>query len=433
MYALKGFAVHALMASNIPGVVAQLGELSPQSATYSREKGYYTGSVAPNVTLISMLSKQDGVMVEATTEIANHALAICKWVYDRTLTSNAPVFADQLLQLALTTFASSADAFECGEIVYDGNYYMPEWISWKSKLTGLGDNRFKIWFVDAAFAGQYDEYELVIVPPMDNLNDFFKTGTQVEALLKARSLAETMDKIQAAKAGAPETIIRVETYDYVDPLNATHKVASNWGVLIYGAAGNNVDAIKDELVEYILENSTHTREEWSPILPDIFRRTEFVIVPRWDTYAIPNRTLEAGIYSPIVNLTEAIAKLKAVIPDYPETHINTNAAAMAHPYKSLQLLVVGGPENRDSKFKITDMFPDFIAVSSTSIDFNRMSEPTRAWALSLAELLLVAETVGEFTSTPVSITKTTRDGILYVVRSYQNVHYLVAAKSSIDA
>jgi hypothetical protein len=203
-------------------------------------------------------------------------------------------------------------------------------------------------------------------------------------------------------------------------------------VLIYGAAGDNIDAIKDALVAYILANSTQTREQWTVILPDIFKRTEFVLIPRWDLYAIPNLTVQAGIHSPVSTLGEALAKAVAVIGSgYPSAHINSHAQLLGHPYKSLHMLAVGGPENRDNKWKITDVFADYIAVASTSLDFNRMSNATKGWALMLADLLLAAEVAEEFSSVPIGMSKTIRNGILYVVKSYQNIHFLMATKASI--
>jgi len=434
MYALKGFMAHSLMAINTPGQVAKIGELSPNSASYSREKGYYADrTVAPNQMLISFLSELDGVKTAASSDAVTHVHTIIKYVYDKIL-AGTEIFADELLIALTETFPAVADTFACGAIVSDdqNRNYAPEWLSWKSKVPSLGVNEIKIWFVDDAFASQYDEFEILVVPPMDNLNDFFKTGSQVEALLKLRTISQTMDKVQQAKGGYPETIVRVDQYDYVDPLNNAHRVPSTWGILIYGAAGNNIDSIKDALVDYILSHSTHTREEWTPILPDIFKRTEFILIPQWNQYAIPNRETAAGIYSPFANLSGALAKIKSLVTNYPESHINSHGTAFGHPYKSLSILACGGPENRDDKFRLTDVVPDWIAVSSTSIDFNRMTQATQNWALLLAELLLQAEKATDFSTLPFTMTKTKRNGILYVVGTYDNIHYLVAAKSSID-
>ncbi len=192
-------------------------------------------------------------------------------------------------------------------------------------------------------------------------------------------------------------------------------------------------SIKDALQDYILTHSTRTRDQWKAILPDVFRRTEFTILPMWDQYAIPNRTVEAGIYSSIANLQHALAFIKQVATGYPEAHINANAAVVAHPYKALQFLVVGSADNRDDLFELVDVFPDYIPVASTSLDFNRMSQNTQSWALLLMSMLLEAEHMGEYTSVPVGMTRLHRGGRLFLVKSFGNINYLVAAKKNFEA
>lgn len=428
MYVFKGFALHELLQNNAVGIINPIGELSTHSLTYSREKGMYVSAAAPNISLVSFQSTQDGAQVPVDFLVANKILDICNWVYTKTLSTGGPLFGDELLAQLLVAFQTTATDFKCGAIVNDGARYAPEWVSWK--LTGYGDNFVRVWFSDPSFRAQYDEFSMTVIPPIDNLDDFFLFGTVVEDLLKSRSYSQSMEMIQAAKMTVPETIVRAETYDYHDPLVPSHLVPTNWSLLIYGQAGNNIDSIKDALVEYILTHSTHTRDEWIKILPDLFKRTEFTIVPLWDQFAIPNRILEAGIYSPIANVPRSIAIITRIASGYPGSHINANMSIMGNPYKSLAVIAVGGPENRDDKFKLGDVFPDYISVSSTSHDFNRMSAMTKAWVEILDRLIITAESMTEFTDIPKDMTRLKRNGTLYAVRTYLNVQYLVAAKAN---
>lgn len=436
MYVLKGFISHALLVQNNVGITAEIGELSTHSLTYAREKGLYVSETAPDISLISFLSQLDEALVPATADItpdqtvADHVLEVSKYVYDQTILGANVVNSDELLADLIVEFATSAENFNCGPIVTDGRYYMPQWVSWKHKTVNGGSNYFRVWFVDSAFRSQYDEFEITVVPPVDHLDSFFQSPGDVRAMLEAITFTETMNRMQLAKQDNPETTLRSECYEYISPVSSSIRYESNWGLLIYGHAGNNVDSIKDALVAYILANSVHTREEWLVIFPDIFKRTEFMLVPAWESYAIPNRTLEAGIYSPVTNLTSGGELIKQVVTGYPESHIIAHASVFGHPYKSLSVLTVGGPENRDNLFEFTQVFPDYIDVSSTSLDFNRMAVPTKAFALLLSEMILIAETMGEFSDLPFGMTKTVRDGVLYLVSNYQNIHYLVAAKSN---
>jgi hypothetical protein len=429
MHVLKGFVTHSMMANNTPGIVAQIGEISTQSMTYAREKGLYRSDGAPNLTLVSFLSKQDGNVVTVGNDLADHTLLIAKYIYDKAINSTVTLYADQLLSDLFDTFDAVAGDFECGEIVDDGQYMAPEWLSWTNKsITDLGENTIKIWFADESFRSQYDEFEIVVIPPIDNLDNFFKSSSEVRALVTAFSPSQVMDRVNAVKGIFPETAIRAETFNYIDPFNSANKIPVTWHLLVYGLAGNNSDSISDALQDYILANTTHPRADWLALFPDIFRRTEFTIVPLWDQYGIPNRVIEAGIYSPLVNLKRVQTLFKQLVVNYPGTHIDENLDIMSHPYKSLQLMIVGGPENRENWFQISQVYKDYINVSSTSLDFNRMTQPTKDWALMLLDLLLAAEKMTEYSSVPPGMSRVIRGSNVFISKSIGNIMYLVLAK-----
>lgn len=429
MYNLKGFIPHADFAINVPGQNAAIGELSVKSLTYSKEVGFYNDDTLPSVNLVAFTSNRDGVKIQAPDVAKSQTLKIANWIYNNTIQHPGQVFPDILLQSLITQFAAEANNFACGAIVNQDPYWMPEWVSWTS--TTLGEaNAVRVWFNDASFQSHYDEFEIVVVPPIDHLDDFFKTSSEVRALLAALTIPQIIDKAQQAKNGFPETVIRCESFNYVPPLPDTVLALSHWGLLIYGAAGDNIDSIKDALVSYILANSTHTRDDWIKVLPDLFRRTEITIVPLWDQYALASRTSVDGIYSPQANLTRAMQVIKSYTASYAsDTHINTYASIMGNPYKSLALVSVGSPENRNQLFALEDIFPDLIMVSSTSPDFIRMSQATQQWLLYLAVMLLAAENMTPFSDLPEGgYGRVTRNNQLFIVKTVDNIQYLVAAK-----
>jgi hypothetical protein len=103
---------------------------------------------------------------------------------------------------------------------------------------------------------------------------------------------------------------------------------------------------------------------------------------------------------------------------------------MGHPYKSLSIMTVGGPDNRSELFEIIQLFPDYISVGTNSTDFNRMAQTTKDWLNMIADMLPVAEAMSAFSSIPLGMSRTTRDGVLYLVKSFNNINYLIAAKSN---
>lgn len=431
MLVLKGFVTHAQFVDNGVNETSPFGELSTDAATYSRDIGQYVHATHEKLTLHSFFCKEDGAVAAVAPALVDHILGIIKHVYDFTLINSGEVYTDVLLADLLDYYSASGESFNCGPMVTDGTYYVPEWLAWRSKgVAGVGDNELRIWLADSSFKLQYDEFEIVVVPPTNVLDNFFKTGTEVDLMLRARNANSMITDMQTIRGDDPYTIARVMTYDYVDPFLSTHKVPSDWGVLIYGAAGNNIDSISDALIEFILANSTHTRPEWTEILPDLFKRTEFLMLPSWFQYAIsPRKTQPAGVPSPILSINQIVARVKEAAA-YTDAHINQNAQVVPHPYASLSIITVGSPDNREGKFKISDIYPDYIAVPTSSTDFNRMSAATKEWLNMLQEQLVAAESMTEFSSVPQKMTRTKRNGMVYLVTNVANVNYLVALRSN---
>lgn len=433
MYVQKSFAENTTFRSNAPGVVAKLGELSDESSTFSREKGVYANKdVAPNMVLSSFISKDNNDNIEMPVGILAATLEICQFVYQQTLSGQVDIPATVLLENLLTQFTGKASDFDSGTMVTDGIHTLPQWVSFKvTNDTNTPDNFNKIWFVDTAFNQQYDEGEIYVIPPVDVLDNFFSPGSDVEAMVKLLTSAEAMERIQAAKQGHPETIIRTLTFNYIDPINTNHTVATDWALLIHGKALDNIDSNKDALIEFILANSSHDRDSWAKIFPDIFKRTEHILYPLFGQYAIPNRELATGIYSNQVQVATAVAKMKQFATQYPASHIDSYTSMFSHPYRSLAILSIGSNDNRNAQYMIADLFPDYIAVTSTSTDFNRMSAKTQGWATLLAKMIVVAETMNEFTVVPTGMMKVKRDDILYLTATYDNINYLMVAKSNL--
>lgn len=430
MYSLKGFVSFAGFANNTPGQVAKIGELSSYSMTYAKDKGYYDDIANKDIELTTFFSKQDDAVIVVPDGVKSQVFALVGWVYGQMIATNNTQDRTTFLMSLGTNFAADIEQVEAGTIVTDGSYYIPEWISWK--LIGT-ETYIRMWFTDESFRAQYDEFEIVVVPALELVDNFFLQATEVDTRLTAMTTTKMVDRLQQAKGDYPETIVKVETYNYIAPGNPDYKVPSRWGVLIYGGAGNNVDSIKDALVKYILAHSTHGRADWVDLLPDLFKRTEFIITPLWNQYGIPNRRLEAGIYSPLVKAVSAIGIAKQTATQYPPAHVDNYISFMGHTYKSLALAIVGGPENREGKFYLTDFYSDFIMVNTSSVDFNRMDPNTQELSKMLAEMIYQAETVDKYTVLPFGMTRLIRDGLLYIVKTVDNVQFLVVAKASFPA
>jgi len=432
MYSSKSFCNIDVFLSNTPGQNSSVGELTTYANTFSRELGIYQDQSRPGYTLFNFVSETDvdNSKLAMDFQLVNQSIALSHFIVNKANTTSGEIYADELLN-ELMTWGSTNDAtnIQVGQMRNHNGKWMPDWVKWRSNHV-VEDNENTVWYAIEAFVTQYSDYEIVVVPPVDNLDVFFTSGSNVDNVVSAITVPQTMDRIQLYKGGNPETIIRSDDYNYVDPLNSAHRVKVNWPILIYGPAGNNIDAIKDAMAAYILANSSHTRQEWTAIFPDIFRRTEFILAPHWHKMAIPNMTLQQGIYSPVVRPQDALSLMISVAVDYSQEHINENVEILGHPYRSLKISTVGSPENRDALYRLSQVFPDYIDVSTGSIDFNRMDPVTQAWVLTISEMIIVAETMNEYTTMPAGMMKMKRGQLLYVVKTYANIQFLVLSKRS---
>lgn len=429
MYNLRGFIRVAALINNLVGSNSPIGEPSTLALTYTRERGEYFNNLYPGLNLVG-ISSVDTVIgrVPVDAEFANHILEVASWAIAYATTKAGAINSTDLVADVSAQFTTKMIGLSTGTLVGNGTISLPAFMAWNNPL--LPGNTLRIWFSDAAFRAQYTSTEIVVIAPVANLNDFFLPASQVKTIIESRTAAQATDFVQVAKQGNPETVQRTISYDYKNPSSLSVTFPTNWNVLIYGAAGDNIDFIKDAIIAHILANTTYTREQWAVVLPDLFKRTEFNILPRWDKFSIPNLTVQTGIYSPVINLKEAITFTKARIPEIASIHIDNHAAIFGVTYKSLALVVVSNPDNLNSNFSITDIFPDYMDIGTSSLDFARQSTKTQEWAIMIQSLLLVAEVITDLIDPPFGIRRVKRGNTLYVAKVYDTVQYLVAAKSS---
>lgn len=433
MYILKGFVRIPKLANNDKDIVNVLGELSDIGRTYAKDKGIYVHSVLAaehDVNVISFASYDDNGHKKANPNIVDPVTLISQWCYvqaeARATTSNTADFI-RTLNIEFPGIVGT----QAGKMVSDGRIWLPEWISFK--VTGaVEQNEIKLWFSDPAFRSQYDEYEITIIPPIDTLDDFFKSANEVLALVNGRTQSELMDLIQDRTEQYPYTIIKSRRYDWLEPGNPSNTIATDWTILIYGQAGNSDDLIREAIVDHITDNTTHGREDWVEIFPDIFKSTEFMIIPFWHRFSIPDRILESGIYSPAITTKDALDVASQLMVGYPKPHITENLSFVGNTFSSLSIVTCGGPDNRDFIYKFQERFRDYIAVQTTSHDFNRMSTLTQGWVKLFNEMLLVAESMTEYSEVPTGMSRLNRDGVLLVSASYKRVQYMVVAKKTMS-
>ena len=359
---------------------------------------------------------------------------ITQWINQVQNSVNAYNTRATFLSALTNQYNTQLTGIDIGEMVTHNGITFPSWIGFIqlniSSSNFYSENQVKIWYSDSSFRTEYDENELVVIPPLANLETFFSTKTSVDLAL-AEYKDNLLAAISTARNGIPETDIIKETYLWKQSNNTNNTTNTNWSILIYGRLDGNGDYVKDAIRAYIAANTTRTEEAWKAVLPDIYLSTQFYIFPKWMNMSISETQLEVGQYSPIVNLRKEINYVKSFFTLANATHIETYLTVMPFQIKSISASFVSGPDNRDSIFSIRDVFPDYLNVPTTEVLWDMQSTKTKEWILQMGLALLSAEIVNTFDAVPTGMRKVTRNNILYVVFKYDNIEYLVASKRTI--
>lgn len=452
MNILKGFITINSLANNTAGQVGQFGELSTYSRTFSREIGNYVNSAQAHVQLETFHSVTDiGAFTVLTTPVKNHILQVGQWIRDQYATNSIPSNASKTsfinTQLAVE-FPNMAN-ITIGELVEhttDNLKHMPDYIQWEYTDTANGDTvtQIKVWFIDSAFRNQYDEFEIIIVPPLVDIEDFENTTAVVGPLLALQTNAVLVDKINTAMGTKPPTMVKTEYFTWHDPTDPPASLASTlqttWTFLIYGPAGNNMDNIRAAMQDYIdaIVAPTVAPETWVLMFPDLYSETEFTIIPLWDRFASPETVMDYGLYSPTVNPADmkAIA-LTFTPPNYSGgnpmgPYLDTNLNLSQSVYRSLAFLAVGNALNSGGIIRFLQRFPDYMALPPVNADFARMELETQNFIILLMDMLDKAQTLTPTSPVPSGYTRVPRNGKYYLAKPYLDTVYLVLSKYSFD-
>lgn len=428
MRALKGFVTIQSLTNNVATKVSAIGEMSTLSRTFSREIGEYGDASYPGFNLVSMFSRDESNnAIVLPANLVQEVLGIVSQMYTYAVGHTTSYDVEDLKNNVIASYFGSITLLTCGDLENNGVVALPQWVKWTSVNTGT---EVIIWLSDTAFKEQYPEFSIVVIPPVENIDDMFLNFETVQSAVALRDLSVLLEEAQDAKEGQPETYTRTMSYTYYSPFISSDQLQLTWLVMVYGTQGDNQDSIRDAIIEYVEKNTSRTNAEWMAIMPEIFKRTEFVILPRWDRMAIENMSVQAGLYSCLSNPIEMVSFAKNQIDFYEDAHIEANTLGVPVPYKGLNLVVVDGPENIEAKADFATYFSDYLCISTTSLDFNRMSDLTRNFCILLNDMLVYAEDLTEISTVSSNMRKIKRNGKLYLSSVYSGVNILVAAATN---
>ena len=421
------FASGLGLINNQPNTTNVIGELSPLSRTY--EPGdlstYY--DVDSDLVLYAFSghkTAQDSQLInEDDLELI---LTLIKEMINgtRTLTQVTPDHLALYIreQYIPSQASETLNDLSMTPLIYQSGHRLP------GRLNFTINGRFmaSIWFSDAAFQDQYEPCTLKVIAPVNDPNVFTQSLPTVSQALNAKGLDGLLAEAQRVKGDYPYTALRMVTLAYHSPYTQL-PINTTWLVVVYGARGDHLDGYKDQIIQYLLSQSQVTEDKWTQYFPELFKRREYIIHPNWNQFAIPSGPTTRGINQSIQNATQVIDQFIQTANFLPIAHIKEHLVTLPFSYKWYNLSIVQGLYNVAGTDGVVDLLPDYIPVSMTHIDFNRMSEQTQRWVQFMNDLLIQAEDLHQH-SVSFKAYIVLREGRRYYSAVFQGINHLVSAR-----
>lgn len=431
MYSLYGFIEIPNFQSNDADTIATIGELSAFGRTFSTEVGLYSLPAYENVQLISIDSRRDKALATVGLGYTDPVLHIAQWLYDRSMQGQLGQDPLVIKQALTAQFGASANITSVGPVVIQGGrYYFPSYIT--LNLTNTGEsNELYIWFADTAFTSTYayPGYEMRLINQVTPVDTLMGSAEAVLAVLKTITPATFTAALQSAMGQKPTTSAWSNEYTWHCLTNPDITYPFPLGALLNGVAGSNIDNILDFIRETFLANSQHAIADWRVVLPEVFRQTEFILVPLWDRKSLDNQDQSTRLYSPTSRAFGTKPYTDRYMPEFTADWLKQNLTTSMCIYKNLTFLACGNPDNYGAKFAFDEQFPKYAAISTLSPEFSKIPEYTRNFIVQMVALFTQAEIDNGKGILPAGLTRIERNGVIYVTFTYDSCQYLCPIRS----
>lgn len=430
---IYAFVSNSAAKDNAKSTTSAVGELSGYCRTFSPDVREYATAAYPDIELQLFSSTDTSGYKDPTLAQTNRLLEIGNWVYELGI-AMLPSYTQNDFAIAFQTrFANYVSEVVVGKFISGGSFLVPRSLQFTLTTQGNETAIVKLWFANEVFETDYALYTIRVSPPIAALDDLFKPFSTVQNIASQIDVQKSMENVELLKSKSPNTKTVAVTLKWVDPSNANNTVPFTWYAVIYGEAGNTTDNINFAIRDFILANSTNSVDSWKVIFPDLFRNTHFLVLPRWDRYAIANRNTIAGIYNPTVGFGQTQTFLLSKLLNYSAQQLSDLTCITYHPYRSLSLAIVAGTDNRAGCTTFDQHITTYIAQESVGEDFNRQSKLAQDWVTMMGNLLRAAESQTAGGPAPAGMRAFLLDGLYYLSQKLDNVEYMVAIKANYGA
>lgn len=436
MKIVQGFVSIPSLSDNSVNAIAEFGEFSPHSATFTKDlRSYSDTDVYPHIEIITVK-----VIDEASTEIAlptavsDKMLAVSNWIYTQYSNSAIPLNMNKAtMEQAILAEFSGVSRVQIGQILptadpskrlldhvrFDVNHANVQW-------------RVTLWWSDSRFRSQYRYYDIHVVPPIDDVSRLIGKIADVAVALNAVKTQAITNRINTHNAKHKLSHIHTLDVDWHDPNNAASRLLTGWTLLIHGNAGSDTEAMKSAIREYLEEQVPGA--QWAKIFPSLYSANEFILIPYWKDYASVLQNYDDGLYRSMVSLGGINDIKEKFVPSTykygssSEQFLNKNGTIMSVFYRSMMVYTIGNPANNGDVFSILELYPDYMSVSTESLDFARMSMRTQNFVLKLNDCMNKARVYDPNVGTPEGYTLSLRGAREYLGFDYEGYTYYILTR-----
>ena len=192
-----------------------------------------------------------------------------------------------------------------------------------------------------------------------------------------------------------------------------------FSVTYRGRTPNSME-LREAVVAYLTNSGVGTVALWEVLLPDVFYKSSFVLIPFYDNVTV---LTNADVYPSIINMTPLVGKIDQIL-SHIERATDPYREIMTAAYAKYFIGVAPADVNESSS--LLTLHPTYQDASTTDAGFSEMTSNDREWSVKLNQALSIADG-GENILTFSTLTLGNGTWINFV---YNSANYLVLTHES---
>lgn len=424
-YEIKAFGVLPEQTNNVQGQVATVGELSTHSRTFAYDKLLYANDLFPSNELVIFSSKNNGAVATPPADVTDKVQDVLHNTY-----TNYDNSTPYLTWLA-AAYGDISD-ITAGEIILQGGKYIPRWVKF-TMTVGADTATITTWLSDVTFQAEYDEYEIIIVPPMEPVTALYAPHASAKLANDAVDLNSYISRAETVRADRPFTDMRSFALHWNDPSDNNLSFTTNWMVLGYGPESTRQDNMLQAVRDYLIANTPNTIEEWRDYLPELLAEDTVIIIPVWNRPSVTAGPNSDTLYSSISDYGSLLTITNQIQPALTNDEIVDYLEHGSSLYKSLGVIFLGSGRNSAGIRKFTDKYPKYSVVSMNDQSINALPVATVDMLREVELLLTQADLDTGSNTLPTAMSRVVDGNFTFIHKTFDGVVFRVVTRESYKA